>query len=358
MTEIQPAYDGRFGYCPRCGSNLFLIGNHPSGHRHCPECGLTDWRNPLPVAGTLIVRDGRVLLTRRPSDGARGAGLWAYPGGFVEVGETAEEAALRETIEEVGLEARLTGLVAAPYTERDPSTFIVVYRAEADGEPRPGPEVAEARWFAPDEIPWSELAFETTAAALRDLVDDGLGTPRQPLRPRHPLPLVPRPGPHNHCRVCGSALRIPLGIERGFGTCTGCGEAQWRNPVTGVAAWVVRDGRVLMTRRAPGKSRGGGTWDGPAGHMEIGETPEEALLREAREEAGIEIRITALNGVFSLRDPSVVFASYACTTDDEPALSEEVTEIAWFAPSEIPWPEVFIDARDPLRELLLNGLTG
>jgi len=342
------------GHCPRCGAAARLLGEHPGSHRRCDSCGHTDWRNPLPVAGTLVVHEGRVLLTRRHADAGRGAGLWVYPGGFVEAGETAEEAALRETLEEVGLEARLTGLVGAPYAERDPSTFIVAYRAEAEGEPRPGPEVAEARWFAPDEIPWNELAFETTDAALRDLVTRGLEEPPHPLRPRHPFAsATPRP-PEPHCRSCGAALTSLATRER-FPVCVACGTKQHRNPVTGVAAWVVRGGRVLMTRRAPGKSRGGGKWDGPAGHIEPGETPEEALLREAREEASIDLRVTALNGVFSLRDPSVVFASYACTTDDEPALSEEVTEIAWFAPHEIPWPEVFVDARDPLRELLLNG---
>ena len=195
MTELTPGYGGTFGHCPRCGSWLFLIGSNPQGHRECSGCGQTDWRNPLPVAGALIVRDGRVLLTRRAPDVPRGAGLWAYPGGFVEAGETAEEAVLRETLEEVCLEARLTGLVAAPYAERDPSTFIVSYRAEAEGEPRPGPEVTEARWFAPDEIPWGDLAFETTAAALRDLVATGLeAPPRHPLSPRHPFPAAaPRP---------------------------------------------------------------------------------------------------------------------------------------------------------------------
>jgi ADP-ribose pyrophosphatase YjhB (NUDIX family) len=356
VTELTAGYGGKFGHCPRCGSSLRLLTEHPQGHRRCDACGHTDWRNPLPVAGALIVRDGRVLLTRRADDVPRGASLWAYPGGFVEAGETAEEAALREAFEEVGLHVRLTGLVAAPYAERDPSTFIVSYQAEAEGEPRPGPEVAEARWFAPDEIPWGELAFETTAAALRDLIAVGLNQPRHPLRPRHPFATNPRPVPDRHCRRCGGAVRATAEGESGFGVCAVCGDTQWRNPVTGVAAWVVREGRILMTRRAPGKSRGGGTWDGPAGHIEAGETPEEALLREAREEAGIDIRITALNGVFSLRDPAVVFASYACATDDEPALSEEVTEVAWFAPSEIPWPEIFVDAREPLRELLLNGL--
>jgi 8-oxo-dGTP diphosphatase len=99
-------------------------------------------------------------------------------------------------------------------------------------------------------------------------------------------------------------------------------------------------------------------WDGPAGHMELGETPEEALHREAMEELGVRLEILGLNGVFSKRDRPVVFVSYAATTFDEPVPGDEVAEVRWVSRSQIPWPEVFEDAREPLRVLIQNGYLG
>ncbi len=103
-------------------------------------------------------------------------------------------------------------------------------------------------------------------------------------------------------------------------------------------------------------SRGGGRWTGPGGHIEPGETAEEAVRRELAEEAGIEVTVTGLTGVYSKRDPAVVFVSYRGATDGEPVAGEETDEVRWFAPHEVPWGELML--RGPLlARVEKEGLT-
>jgi ADP-ribose pyrophosphatase YjhB (NUDIX family) len=95
----------------------------------------------------------------------------------MDIGETTQEAAARETMEEAHLEVANLSLLGV-YTRVEPGVVVVVYAADAVGEAEVGHETSEIRWFAPDEVPWPELAFDSTIAALRDLF----------IRLGHPLP--------------------------------------------------------------------------------------------------------------------------------------------------------------------------
>jgi 8-oxo-dGTP diphosphatase len=104
----------------------------------------------------MIERDGRLLFgLRGPS--ASGSGRWSLPAGFVERGEKVEDAAVRETREEVGLDVALGPLLGL-FSETGETVALAVYLAErATGQPVAGDDLIDVGWFSPDELP--DLAF-------------------------------------------------------------------------------------------------------------------------------------------------------------------------------------------------------
>jgi len=156
-------------YCPACGRPLEerVLEEDHRPRLVCPE-GHVTWRNPRIVVGTLPVRTGRVYLARRAIEPA--SGLWTYPGGFLEVGESTQEGARRETEEETLLRVEVGRLIGA-YSRPHVGVVTLIYEATVvGGEPLPGVETSEVRDFGPDEIPWDELAFTTGESALRDWI--------------------------------------------------------------------------------------------------------------------------------------------------------------------------------------------
>jgi ADP-ribose pyrophosphatase YjhB (NUDIX family) len=134
----------------------------------CVRCGFVFYLNPKVAAGALFAYGPGVVLVRRAID--PGAGRWVFPGGFVDVGETVQAAAIRETVEETGLKVGLTGILDV-YSQPGAGVVVVVYAADVlGGTLKPGSECQEAKSFAPEALPWEELAFETTRQALRDYV--------------------------------------------------------------------------------------------------------------------------------------------------------------------------------------------
>jgi ADP-ribose pyrophosphatase YjhB (NUDIX family) len=131
----------------------------------CPACGHIQYQNPLSVVGTLpLADDGRVLLCRRAIEPRRG--LWTLPAGFMELGESVAEGALRETVEEAGADIELGGLLAV-ISVLSVGQVHLFYRARLRSlQFNPGPESLEVRLFAPADIPWDELAFRTVRRAL------------------------------------------------------------------------------------------------------------------------------------------------------------------------------------------------
>jgi ADP-ribose pyrophosphatase YjhB (NUDIX family) len=155
-------------YCMHCGQRLATAVPEGDTQRRlvCLDCGFIHYLNPRPVAGAIPVReDGMLLLVRRAIEPRRGT--WVFPGGYMDVGETAEEAAVRETLEEAHLELRDLSLLGV-YTRPGPGVVVIVYEAVAVGEAAVGHECSEFRWFEPHNIPWDELAFDSTTWALSD----------------------------------------------------------------------------------------------------------------------------------------------------------------------------------------------
>ncbi len=156
-------------FCPLCGAPLALEPVPPDHReRHvCSRCRFIFYLNPKVVAATLPEQNGAVLLTRRAINPGRG--LWTFPGGFVDLGESVADGAVRETFEETGLTVHLTGLHNV-YSYPD-APVIVVYTARVIGGTLTTCAENDAlAWVTPDGIPWEALAFPSTRAALREWV--------------------------------------------------------------------------------------------------------------------------------------------------------------------------------------------
>ena len=156
-------------FCPACGRpverRVLEADHHP--RLVCPE-GHVTWRNPRMVVGTLPIADGKVYLARRAIEPS--LGRWGNPSGFLELGESVQEGARRETEEETELRVEVGRLIGI-YSR--PAVGIVTIAFEASvvgGRPEPAAETSEVRAFGPDEIPWDEIAFTTAESALRDWV--------------------------------------------------------------------------------------------------------------------------------------------------------------------------------------------
>lgn len=162
-------------FCPKCGGGLRLqtVENDHRERDVCQACGFVFYQDPKVSACTIPYRNGRVVMVRRAINPGRG--LWVYPGGYMDQGETVEEAAIRETLEEVNLKVRLTGLVGV-YSYRSPVVVIVYASEVTGGELRIDKESMEAGWFAESEIPWDQLAFPSTRDALSDFFRQRNGT--------------------------------------------------------------------------------------------------------------------------------------------------------------------------------------
>jgi ADP-ribose pyrophosphatase YjhB (NUDIX family) len=137
----------------------------------CPSCGFIWYRNPVPAAGVILVREGAVLLVKRKYEPR--AGWWCLPAGFMEAGETPEQTAVRELQEETGVFAQLTGLfgVYAGFDDPRVRAVLILYTGViTGGDERAGDDAIELAWFPLDALP-EELAFASHRQALAELIE-------------------------------------------------------------------------------------------------------------------------------------------------------------------------------------------
>lgn len=164
-----------FLFCPSCGERLAtkLIKAGEPERPSCGGCGYVHFAEPKLAACALVVFGGRVLLAKRGIEPS--LGKWVIPGGYVDRGETVEDAAVREVREETGLAVRLVSLLNV-YSYDGVAVVLVVFVAEpiTGREPEPLDETLEVRYFALDEIPWDEIGFSSSHDALKEIVERGI----------------------------------------------------------------------------------------------------------------------------------------------------------------------------------------
>ena len=162
----------RFKHCRSCGAEVtYLVPPDDSRERAvCGSCREIHYDNPINVVGTVPVWNGRVLLCRRAIEPRMG--LWTLPAGFLELGESCDEGARRETVEEAGANIELQGLFTVLDVVRAGQVHLFYRARMIDDSLDPGPETLEAQLFAEHEIPWDTLAFRTVRKTLELFFED------------------------------------------------------------------------------------------------------------------------------------------------------------------------------------------
>jgi ADP-ribose pyrophosphatase YjhB (NUDIX family) len=159
-------------HCKACGSTAQYVVP-PDDNREratCTVCGTIHYENPLNVVGTVPIWQDQVLLCRRNIEPRYG--LWTLPAGFMEIGETTAEGAMRETIEEAGARIEIGELYTLLNVVKVGQLHLF-YRARLlDTDFAPGPETIEARLFREAEVPWEEIAFRTVRETLLHYFND------------------------------------------------------------------------------------------------------------------------------------------------------------------------------------------
>jgi ADP-ribose pyrophosphatase YjhB (NUDIX family) len=157
-----------FLFCPLCGGGLEkkkVKAGEPE-RLVCGRCHFIYYLDPKVAAATVTLVENRIVLLKRAI--SPGYGKWVIPGGFVDRGETVEEAAIRETQEEANLQVRIVSLLNV-YSYPGSTVIVIAYLAEAEGGvPAACDESLAVELYPYEALPWEDLAFPSTRDALTD----------------------------------------------------------------------------------------------------------------------------------------------------------------------------------------------
>ncbi len=160
-----------------------------------------------------------------------------------------------------------------------------------------------------------------------------------------------------YCPLCGGSMehRVVLPDRKRHKVCAQCGFVYFLGPKLVAGCFIIERGRVLLLRR--GIEPALGRWTFPGGFVDVGETPAETARRETIEEVGMSVVLGPVLGVYA--DPAqplhAVVVYIAAPGAEPPSLSDEATEVRYFAPAEVPWDELaFPTTRDALTEWVIS----
>jgi 8-oxo-dGTP diphosphatase len=171
QADLTRGIEKTYRYCPRCGAEMAEKTVDHKIRKACPVCDYVFYHNPVPAAGVVIEKDGKLLLVKRKFEPFRGD--WCLPAGFMEYDESPEQCAIRETKEELGVDVELDGLYGVYSGKDDPRTHavLVMYWAMiTSGELKPGDDADEIQYFTKNEIP-SNIAFLAHQQIIREFFE-------------------------------------------------------------------------------------------------------------------------------------------------------------------------------------------
>ncbi len=159
-------------YCSFCRAELhYEIPDDDNRHRYvCRSCDIVHYQNPRVVTGCLPIWQDKVLLCKRAISPRHG--YWTLPAGFMELGETSFEGALRETMEEANARVEIDRLFAVFNLPHVDQVYMMFQSRLMDLDFFPGVESQEVELFSESDIPWDKLAFSTIRHTLRLFFQD------------------------------------------------------------------------------------------------------------------------------------------------------------------------------------------
>ncbi len=159
-------------FCTACGhttTEQIPLGDQKL-RQVCSHCGTIHYVNPKVICGSLAIWDNKVLLCRRAIEPRYGC--WTLPAGYMELFETMEQGAVRETREEAEADVDIEQLYCMYNIPRIGQIYVLFKGILRDGQFGAGDETIESRLFEEHEIPWSELAFPSVEHTLRHYFSD------------------------------------------------------------------------------------------------------------------------------------------------------------------------------------------
>lgn len=158
-----------YKFCPRCGTELEKFIHEEIERRRCPSCEFVHYHNPVPAAGCVVFKKGRLLWVQRGREPFTGD--WTIPAGYCEWDENPAQTAVRELKEETNLDVEITGMFRIYNGNDDPRTnaILILYFAKiVGGELRAGDDASQAKFLALKDSPVN-IAFESHRQALSEL---------------------------------------------------------------------------------------------------------------------------------------------------------------------------------------------
>jgi ADP-ribose pyrophosphatase YjhB (NUDIX family) len=159
-------------FCSNCGQKL-QVRIPPGDHfpRHvCDACSTIHYQNPKLVVGCVPEHDGRILICKRAIEPRRG--YWTIPAGFMENGETLQQAAARECYEEALARVEIGSLLTVAHVLHAHQVHVFFRAHLPKAEFGPGPESLEVELVDPADIPWADIAFPSTEFTLKRYLED------------------------------------------------------------------------------------------------------------------------------------------------------------------------------------------